>query len=156
MKVVFIADLLSKEVEHETKSDTKEMIKGLIYKLKSFSTTPLNAKQALRMLPFSENNLAYNVVLEIIGNYKIWELYSYEGDPNGLRMYDTKAYWYMIALLLCKLSNEAETTITEIIDKIDHKYDYRIMLRTLGFFNDDRISKLKTRLEARFAEVTLE
>jgi len=136
----------------ESLSD-KKILKDLINRLlNSYSTTPLNVKHAQRMLPFSENGVIYKTVLEVVKQYKIWELYSYKNDPNGLRFYDVVGYFYMIALLLCNISEEAEKVI---VSKIDRQYDFDIMLRTLGFFKDEKIIVLKISLENRVSDIKL-
>lgn len=96
MEQISIVDILSQKIDNENNVEIKKLIKGLINKLNSCSTTPLNKKHAMRMLLFAENSVVYDMVLDIIKNYKIWEFYSYIGDPKGLCMYDIKAYWYMI------------------------------------------------------------
>ena len=155
MKVISIADLLAERMDRETNAEIRKTIKALINKVNSCSTTPLNTKHAEQMLPFSNDIMVYNTVLDIIGKYKIWELYSYRRDPKGFRMYDIKTYWYMIALLLYNLSDNAEEVISEIIDNITHRYDSSIMSRTLGFFNDDKTNKLNERLQNRLEEIIL-
>ena len=156
MEMIFIKDLLSDKMESIESLSDKKILKDLINRLlNSYSTTPLNVKHAQRMLSFSENRVIYNTVLEVVKQYKIWELYSYKNDPNGLRFYDVVGYFYMITLLLCNMSEEAEKVIAEIVSKIDHQYDFDIMLRTLGFFKDEKIIVLKNSLENRVSDIKL-
>jgi hypothetical protein len=67
----------------------------------------------------------------------------------GLRWYDSKVYWYLMALLVNKLSDSAEQFFAEMIDGIVDANDYMLMERTLGFFSTDKTENLKQRLQTR-------
>jgi hypothetical protein len=165
---ILLVDLLAKKMDSEPDAETKKQFQKLINKIKSCVHAPLNTKEALRMQPFSENNVLYDAVLEIAADQRVLgfrgyppevalQTYAERGSKYwqsnltgfGLRWYDSKVYWYLMALLVNKLSDSAEQFFAEMIDGIVDANDYMLMERTLGFFSTDKTENLKQRLQAR-------
>lgn len=153
MEIVFIKDLLSNKLLSVVNNEDKKLLNNLINNLNKYTTAPLRANHSQRMNLFAQNQVIYDIVIDIIDNYKIWELYSYKKDPSGLRFYDVVGYFYMISLLLCNMSYKAETLIKEIVNNIDHKYDYDLMLRILGFFKNEKTITIRNLLETRLLDI---
>ncbi|MDO4726528.1 MAG: hypothetical protein Q4A56_04815 [Porphyromonadaceae bacterium] len=153
MEIVFIKDLLSNKLLSIVNNEDKKLLNNLINNLNKYTTAPLSANHSQRMNLFAQNQVIYDIVLDVVNNYKIWELYSYKKDPAGLRFYDVVGYFYMISLLLCNMSYKAETLIKEIVNNIDHKYDYDLMIRILGFFKNERTITIRNLLETRLLDI---
>ncbi|KGN79170.1 hypothetical protein HW49_07340 [Porphyromonadaceae bacterium COT-184 OH4590] len=153
MEIVFIKDLLSNKLLSVVNNEDKKLLNNLINNLNKYTTAPLSANHSQRMNLFAQNQVIYDIVLDVVNNYKIWELYSYKKDPAGLRFYDVVGYFYMISLLLCNMSYKAETLIKEIVNNIDHKYDYDLMIRILGFFKNERTITIRNLLETRLLDI---
>lgn len=153
MEIVFIKDLLSNKLLSVVNNEDKKLLNNLINNLNKYTTAPLSANHSQRMNLFAQNQVIYDIVLDIINNYKIWELYSYKKDPAGLRFYDVVGYFYMISLLLCNMSYKAETLIKEIVNNIDHKYDYDLMIRILVFFENESTITIRNLLETRLLDI---
>lgn len=153
MEIVFIKDLLSNKLLSIVNNEDKKLLNNLINNLNKYTTAPLSANHSQRMNLFAQNQVIYDIVLDVVNNYKIWELYSYKKDPAGLRFYDVVGYFYMISLLLCNMSYKAETLIKEIVNNIDHKYDYDLMIRILGFFKNESTITIRNLLETRLLDI---
>lgn len=153
MEIVFIKDLLSNKLLSVVNNEDKKLLNNLINNLNKYTTAPLSANHSQRMNLFAQNQVIYDIVLDVVNNYKIWELYSYKKDPAGLRFYDVVGYFYMISLLLCNMSYKAETLIKEIVNNIDHKYDYDLMIRILGFFKNESTITIRNLLETRLLDI---
>lgn len=153
MEIVFIKDLLSNKLLSVVNNEDKKLLNNLINNLNKYTTAPLSVNHSQRMNLFAQNQVIYDIVLDVVNNYKIWELYSYKKDPAGLRFYDVVGYFYMISLLLCNMSYKAETLIKEIVNNIDHKYDYDLMIRILGFFKNESTITIRNLLETRLLDI---
>jgi hypothetical protein len=168
IRFVRINDLLAEKMDGESNAETKKLYQKLINKINSCTSTPLNEKHALRMAPFAADATVYRAAVEIVHDHKDLGLHGYPpefalaeyarsgqmywthtGTGFGSRLLDLKSYWYLMALLVCNLSDEAEQVIAEIIDGLVDKNDYFLMNRTLGFFASDGISRLRERLKTR-------
>lgn len=153
-----IVDILETK-KNSLSDENQELLKKLIRKIKSFSTTPLNRKHCLRMAPFADSKEITEVVIKTIQPYELKLL----GDscfPN----YDSIGYHYCIALLACRVAlNEVDEL--EVVTVLEHEVEkelkehelvasrggenYHVMLRIFKCFkkDTDRLNHLMIRLQ---------
>ena len=153
-----IVDIL--ETKKTSLSDeNQELLKKLIRKIKSFSTTPLNRKHCLRMAPFADSKEITEVVINTIQPYELKLL-----GNSCFRAYDSIGYHYCIALLACRVAlNEVDEL--EVVTVLEHEVEkklkehelvasrggenYHVMLRIFKCFkkDTDRLNHLMIRLQ---------
>ncbi|WP_318619383.1 hypothetical protein [Priestia megaterium] len=153
-----IVDILETK-KNSLSDENQELLKKLIRKIKSFSTTPLNRKHCLRMAPFADSKEITEVVINTIQPYELKLL----GD-SCFRGYDSIGYHYCIALLACRVVlNEVDEL--EIVTVLKHEVEkelkehelvasrggenYHVMLRIFKCFKKDtyRLNHLMIRLQ---------
>lgn len=153
-----IVDILETK-KNSLSDENQELLKKLIRKIKSFSTTPLNRKHCLRMAPFADSKEITEVVINTIQPYELKLL----GD-SCFRAYDSIGYHYCIALLACRVAlNEVDEL--EVVTVLEHEVEkelkehelvasrggenYHVMLRIFKCFkkDTDRLNHLMIRLQ---------
>ncbi|MBU8688609.1 hypothetical protein KM918_14880 [Priestia megaterium] len=142
-RIVDILETKKNSLSHEN----QELLKKLIRKIKSFSTTPLNRKHCLRMAPFADSKEITEVVIETIQPYELKLL----GD-SCFPDYDSIGYHYCIALLACRVAlNEVDEL--DVVTVLEHEVEkelkehelvasrggenYHVMLRIFKCFKKD-------------------
>lgn len=141
-----IADILSSKID-TLNEDDQNVLKKLISKLKSFAHTPLNRKHCLRMKPFIESEEITRLVANVIQSYELKLM------PNScFSMYDSRGYYYSIALLTCCIVFEkgdfkqAYSVLENEVEKENKKNilvserggeNYYVMARILKIFKKD-------------------
>ncbi|MGG0509351.1 hypothetical protein ABE078_17935 [Priestia megaterium] len=153
-----IVDLL--EIKKNSLSDeNQELLKKLIRKIKSFSTTPLNRKHCLRMAPFADSKEITEVMIKTIQPYELKLL-----GAICFRAYDSIGYHYCIALLACRVAlNEVDEL--DVVTVLEHEVEkelkehelvasrggenYNVMLRIFNCFkkDTDKLNHLIIRLQ---------
>ena len=153
-----IADIL--ETKKSSLSDeNQELLKKLIRKIKSFSTTPLNRKHCLRMEPFAYSKEITRALIDIIQPYELKLL----GD-SCFPAYDSIGYHYCIALLACRVAYNDKDEL-DVVTILEHEVEkelkehelvtarggknYDVMLRIFKCFkkDTDRLNHLILRLQ---------
>jgi len=153
-----IVDILETK-KNSLSDENQELLKKLIRKIKSFSTTPLNRKHCLRMAPFADSKEITEVVINTIQPYELKLL----GD-SCFRGYDSIGYHYCIALLACRVAlNEVDEL--EVVTVLEHEVEkelkehelvasrggenYHVTLRIFKCFkkDTDRLNHLMIRLQ---------
>ncbi|MFE0566348.1 hypothetical protein ACFW1D_28290 [Priestia megaterium] len=153
-----IVDILETK-KNSLSDENQELLKKLIRKIKSFSTTPLNRKHCLRMAPFADSKEITEVVINTIQPYELKLL----GD-SCFRGYDSIGYHYCIALLACRVAlNEVDEL--EVVTVLEHEVEkklkehelvasrggenFHVMLRIFKCFKKDadRLNHLMIRLQ---------
>jgi len=153
-----IVDILETK-KNSLSDENQELLKKLIRKIKSFSTTPLNRKHCLRMAPFADSKEITEVVIKTIQPYELKLL----GD-SCFPDYDSIGYHYCIALLACRVAlNEVDEL--EVVTVLEHEVEkelkehelvasrggenYHVMLRIFKCFkkDTDRLNHLMIRLQ---------
>lgn len=153
-----IVDILETK-KNSLSDENQELLKKLIRKIKSFSTTPLNRKHCLRMAPFADSKEVTEVVIKTIQPYELKLL----GD-SCFPDYDSIGYHYCIALLACRVAlNEVDEL--EVVTVLEHEVEkelkehelvasrggenYHVMLRIFKCFkkDTDRLNHLLIRLQ---------
>ncbi|MGR6341485.1 hypothetical protein ACU5CE_27355 [Priestia megaterium] len=153
-----IVDILETK-KNSLSDENQELLKKLIRKIKSFSTTPLNRKHCLRMAPFADSKEITEVVIKTIQPYELKLL----GD-SCIPDYDSIGYHYCIALLACRVAlNEVDEL--EVVTVLEHEVEkelkehelvasrggenYHVMLRIFKCFkkDTDRLNHLMIRLQ---------
>ena len=153
-----IVDILETK-KNSLSDENQELLKKLIRKIKSFSTTPLNRKHCLRMAPFADSKEITEVVINTIQPYELKLL----GD-SCFPDYDSIGYHYCIALLACRVAlNEVDEL--EVVTVLEHEVEkelkehelvasrggenYHVMLRIFKCFkkDTDRLNHLMIRLQ---------
>jgi hypothetical protein len=158
MNMECIVDILETK-KNSLSDENQELLKKLIRKIKSFSTTPLNRKHCLRMAPFADSKEITEVVIKTIQPYELKLL----GD-SCFPDYDSIGYHYCIALLACRVAlNEVDEL--EVVTVLEHEVEkelkehelvasrggenYHVMLRIFKCFkkDTDRLNHLMIRLQ---------
>jgi hypothetical protein len=158
MNMERIVDILETK-KNSLSDENQELLKKLIRKIKSFSTTPLNRKHCLRMAPFADSKEITEVVINTIQPYELKLL----GD-SCFPDYDSIGYHYCIALLACRVAlNEVDEL--EVVTVLEHEVEkelkehelvasrggenYHVMLRIFKCFkkDTDRLNHLMIRLQ---------
>jgi hypothetical protein len=158
MNMERIVDILETK-KNSLSDENQELLKKLIRKIKSFSTTPLNRKHCLRMAPFADSKEVTEVVIKTIQPYELKLL----GD-SCFPDYDSIGYHYCIALLACRVAlNEVDEL--EVVTVLEHEVEkelkehelvasrggenYHVMLRIFKCFkkDTDRLNHLLIRLQ---------
>jgi hypothetical protein len=158
MNMERIVDILETK-KNSLSDENQELLKKLIRKIKSFSTTPLNRKHCLRMAPFADSKEITEVVIKTIQPYELKLL----GD-SCFPDYDSIGYHYCIALLACRVAlNEVDEL--EVVTVLEHEVEkelkehelvasrggenYHVMLRIFKCFkkDTDRLNHLMIRLQ---------
>jgi len=153
-----IVDILETK-KNSLSDENQELLKKLIRKIKSFSTTPLNRKHCLRMAPFADSKEITEVVIKTIQPYELKLL----GD-SCFPDYDSIGYHYCIALLACRVAlNEVDEL--DVVTVLEHEVEkelkehelvasrggenYHVMLRIFKCFkkDTDRLNHLMIRLQ---------
>ena len=153
-----IVDILETK-KNSLSDENQELLKKLIRKINSFSTTPLNRKHCLRMAPFADSKEITEVVIKTIQPYELKLL----GD-SCFPDYDSIGYHYCIALLACRVAlNEVDEL--EVVTVLEHEVEkelkehelvasrggenYHVMLRIFKCFkkDTDRLNHLMIRLQ---------
>ncbi|MED4140175.1 hypothetical protein P4652_18285 [Priestia megaterium] len=153
-----IVDILETK-KNSLSDENQELLKKLIRKIKSFSTTPLNRKHCLRMALFADSKEITEVVIKTIQPYELKLL----GD-SCFPDYDSIGYHYCIALLACRVAlNEVDEL--EVVTVLEHEVEkelkehelvasrggenYHVMLRIFKCFkkDTDRLNHLLIRLQ---------
>lgn len=153
-----IVDILETK-KNSLSDENQELLKKLIRKIKSFSTTPLNRKHCLRMAPFADSKEITEVVIKTIQPYEL-KLLGGSCFPD----YDSIGYHYCIALLACRVAlNEVDEL--EVVTVLEHEVEkelkehelvasrggenYHVMLRIFKFFkkDTDRLNHMMIRLQ---------
>ncbi|MEH7148269.1 hypothetical protein V7247_19000 [Priestia megaterium] len=153
-----IVDILETK-KNSLSDENQELLKKLIRKIKSFSTTPLNRKHCLRMASFADSKEITEVVIKTIQPYELKLL----GD-SCFPDYDSIGYHYCIALLACRVAlNEVDEL--EVVTVLEHEVEkelkehelvasrggenYHVMLRIFKCFkkDTDRLNHLMIRLQ---------
>ncbi|MED4219486.1 hypothetical protein P4671_26260 [Priestia megaterium] len=153
-----IVDILETK-KNSLSDENQELLKKLIRKIKSFSTTPLNRKHCLRMAPFADSKEITEVVIKTIQPYEL----KLRGD-SCFPDYDSIGYHYCIALLACRVAlNEVDEL--EVVTVLEHEVEkelkehelvasrggenYHVMLRIFKCFkkDTDRLNHLMIRLQ---------
>ncbi|PGK51737.1 hypothetical protein CN918_28515 [Priestia megaterium] len=151
----YIAEILETK-QSELSAENQELLKKLIRKLKSFSTTPLNHKHCLRMEPFAKSKEITKLVIDVIQPYELKLL----GD-SCFPAYDSIGYHYCTALLVCRTAynDEDELDVLTVLEhEVEKEYElvaarggknYHVMLRIFKCFkeNTDRLNHLILRLQ---------
>ncbi|MGF9888548.1 hypothetical protein ABEX78_07835 [Priestia megaterium] len=153
-----IVDILETK-KNSLSDENQELLKKLIRKIKSFSTTPLNRKHCLRMAPFADSKEITEVVIKTIQPYELKLL----GD-SCFPDYDSIGYHYCTALLACRVAlNEVDEL--DVVTVLEHEVEkklkehelvasrggenYYVMLRIFKCFkkDTDRLNHLLIRLQ---------
>jgi len=153
-----IVDILETK-KNSLSDENQELLKKLIRKIKSFSTTPLNRKHCFRMASFADSKEITEVVIKTIQPYELKLL----GD-SCFPDYDSIGYHYCIALLACRVAlNEVDEL--EVVTVLEHEVEkelkehelvasrggenYHVMLRIFKCFkkDTDRLNHLMIRLQ---------
>jgi len=153
-----IVDILETK-KNSLSDENQELLKKLIRKIKSFSTTPLNRKHCLRMAPFADSKEITEVVIKTIQPYELKLL----GD-SCFPDYDSIGYHYCIALLACRVAlNEVDEL--DVVTVLEHEVEkelkehelvasrggenYYVTLRIFKCFkkDTDRLNHLLIRLQ---------
>ncbi|MGG0593520.1 hypothetical protein ABEY80_27265 [Priestia megaterium] len=153
-----IVDILETK-KNSLSDENQELLKKLIRKIKSFSTTPLNRKHCLRMASFADSEEITEVVIKTIQPYELKLL----GD-SCFPDYDSIGYHYCIALLACRVAlNEVDEL--EVVTVLEHEVEkelkehelvasrggenYHVMLHIFKCFkkDTDRLNHLLIRLQ---------
>ncbi|MDC0706388.1 hypothetical protein [Priestia sp. AB] len=153
-----IVDILETK-KNSLSDENQELLKKLIRKIKSFSTTPLNRKHCLRMAPFADSKEITEVVIKTIQPYELKLL----GD-SCFPDYDSIGYHYCIALLACRVAlNEVDEL--DVVTVLEHEVEkelkehelvasrggenYHVTLRIFKCFkkDTDRLNHLLIRLQ---------
>lgn len=141
-----VAELLESRLS-ELSPESQDLLKKLIRKLKSFSTTPLNRKHCLRMEPFSKSMEITKLIIDVIRPYELKLI-----GETCFSAYDSIGYHYCIALLACRTVYNDKDEL-DVLTMLEHEVEkeikknelvaarggenYHVMLRTFKCFKND-------------------